>query len=835
MAAAKSSMAGLRVVTAALALVVGTGLSSVALAQICCMDRDSNGQCDAGDDTITCRGRLGLTSPFPIVCMPGAFIECRSVSITAPAMTLPASIRAAAVTLETTASGIDLRGANISVSRLFNLTSAGDVTGDLTTAVHGEAKGRRGPRARITMEAAGNLDLSGAVVVAGRVLSLTSTGGNILATAGDYESTRIITVEAEQGQVDISASTVLAGKQINMRTGLGVTAPGGVLQARGKKGQIDITMSGGTADFTGAVLNADRMVHVEALSQIDQGLNLGSAEVRTFKKGDIVLQSSGTMDVTNSVIESSPLDFSSDVKLEFREPLAGTPASLVSANRPELVSLGLPPAGPEDTAQLVSDPFIIPADIDTITFQYLYLTNEVPPNPTHNDTFVAYLINGTTQQIITLVDTRSELLPALPLTGFGFSNLIFQTASLDVRAVAGTGVPVQLAFAIEDVGDSSAASAVLLDDIAMHDRESRKTFPIARFEGGTLAGFTLSFNLVSDPFGGITRGLGDVDNPPLGNFPGPEDNDFGNDRIYDTVIHAPEGIYMAILSTGSDVVAFVQPPVSGSVVVPCGGSLPCSPTPTVTDTPAPTGTPTDTATVTPTPLATDTPTETPIETATATPTETFLPGVPTFTPTDTATAGPTDTPTETPTEAATAGPTDTPTEGPTDTPSATPTETFLPGVPTFTPTDTAIPAATDTPTETPTETVPAGPSDTPTETPTETPIVLVTDTPTQTPTETPAVLGTDTPTETPTETVPAGPSDTPTETPTETPIVLVTDTPTQTPTDTAGPAATDTPTEAPTDTPVVLVTDTPTPVPTDTPTSVPTDTPTEIPTETPTP
>jgi hypothetical protein len=89
MAAARSSMAVLRIVIGALVLLVGASFSPAALAQTCCMDRDGNGQCDAGDDTIACGRSLNLTSPFPIVCTPGATLDCRSIALTAPAFTLP--------------------------------------------------------------------------------------------------------------------------------------------------------------------------------------------------------------------------------------------------------------------------------------------------------------------------------------------------------------------------------------------------------------------------------------------------------------------------------------------------------------------------------------------------------------------------------------------------------------------------------------------------------------------------------------------------------------------------------------------------------------------------
>jgi cysteine-rich repeat protein len=798
-------------------------------AQTCCVDRDANGACGAGDDVLACTRRLVVDTGFPIVCQPGAQLECRVVSLSGTQLTLAGSIRAASVELTSKTGAIDLRGANISVTGKLSVNSAGDVTTDATTAIQGEIRGRR-LLARISVRATGNIDLGGTPLIAGKRLDLISDAGSVLAAAGDYESGRIVNIEAAGGSIDLTGSVVLADRMISMRTAQGITGGTSVMQARGPKGEIGIDMMGGSADFSGAVLTAGRSVHVTGLQQVDQGINLAGAQVRTFKRGEIGMSSTGTVDVSSSVIEAAPPgSYSANVKLAYREPLAGTPASLIDLSGPELVSLGLPPAGPQDTAELISDPFTVPVGMEELRFQYMYLTDEIPPNLSHNDTFVAYLIAGGEQQIITIVDTRTTLVPALtPLTGLAYTSAFFQPASIDVRALAGTGTPVQVAFAVEDVGDSRGATVALIDDIVLRNRGSGATVPIGRFETGDLTGFTLNLTVVRDPYGGVTRGLGDVDNPPIGNFPGPEDNDVAQNRFFDTAIRAPEGVDMAILGTGTEPAAFTQAAVGnpGSITILCGNGVidggeqcddgnridtdccsnsceiqPCVPTntPTATDTPIlPTETPTDTPTAGG--VATDTPTETPTG-----PTDT-----PTETPTETPT-GPTDTPTNTPTETPT-GPTDTPTDTPTETPTGPPTDT-----PTETPT-----GPTSTPTDTPTETPTSPPTDTPTETPTG-----PTSTPTDTPTDTPVAAATDTPTDTPVAA--------PTDTPTDTPVAAPTDTPTavDTPTDTPTAAATDTPT----DTPVAVATDTPTDTPTavNTPTDTPTETPTETPTDTPTP
>jgi hypothetical protein len=670
MATHRTDAAALAAFACGLALSVLTGLPPRAVAQVCCMDRDANGQCDAGEDTVSCTGRLSLISSYPVICTAGAALNCGTLAITAPQLTLPVSLRASIVKLRSTSGGIDLRGAIVTVRSSLALTSAGTILGDATTAIRGESQGRLS-LSRMTMQAVGDIDLQGATVTAGRSLALKSTGGNVLIGTGYYESGAGLSISALQGAIDASGSTLLADRAIDARAGNGVAAVNSTLQARGTIGKIAVTVTAGSADFTGAYVSGTRSVTVDARSDIDQEVNLDSAQVYTQNRGRIALQSTGTMDVTNSIIQAStPADFRASVMLAFREPLVGTPASLLAAQGPQLVPLGLPPAGPQDTAELISDPFTVPAGFDRLVFQYLFLTNELPAilagSAAHNDTFTAYLINNSTGKIIATADTRvGRLQPALPLSGFSYWSVAFQTRSIDVSQFAGTATPLQVAFSIEDVGDSLGASAVLLDNIALVDFQTGRTVPLGTFESGTLAGFTLTLTPVLDPFGGITQGLGDVDNPPIGNFPGPEDLDFGHNGTFDTAVRAPEGALMVILSTGSEPLQFVQPPPQN----PNSITFIPSPTPTPTVTPIPTDTPIG-------------PTATPIDTATQTPTDTATPGD-TATPTETATVG--DTPTVTPA--------DTPTETPADT--ATPTET---------PTDTATETPTDTPTLTPTNT-----------------------------------------------------------------------------------------------------------------------------------
>src|SRR5262249_755003 len=152
----------------------------------------------------------------------------------------------------------------------------------------------------------GDIDISGTSLLAGKELELLSSTGNVVASSGDYESGRDMSIEASLGQVNIGGSNLLAGRGINLRTGQGVAAAGSIVQARGTKGKINVTMDGGSADFSGAVLTADRLVEIDAQAQTDQGVNLTAAQVRTFAKGNIILQTSGTLDVTNSIIEADP-------------------------------------------------------------------------------------------------------------------------------------------------------------------------------------------------------------------------------------------------------------------------------------------------------------------------------------------------------------------------------------------------------------------------------------------------------------------------------------------------------------------------------------------------
>ncbi len=655
MATRRTGVAALKVLVCGLTWALLWALPSPVFGQVCCLDRDNDGLCGTGDDVIICTGRLVFVSPYPVICTSGAALNCSTIGIAAPQFTLPVSLRAKSVKLRSTAGPIDLRGAAVTIDNKLQLTSAGAILANNTTTVRGEAT-LRPSHALITAGAAGDLDLRGASVITGGSLSFTSTGGNVLMSTGDYQSGRSIDLMAATGQVDVSGSSLLANKSIDVHAGNGVAALTTVAQALGQYGRIKVKMSAGSADFTGGSLIAGRSVAIEGRSAINQGVTLNSTRIYVPQVGGAIsLQSTGTMDVTNSTLQvSTPGDLRARITMTFREPLVGTPAAMTVGQGPQFIPLGLPPAGPQDTAQLVSNPFTVPAGYDRINFEYMFLSNELPPslvgNTTHNDTFVAYLMDST-GRIMAFADTRSlSLQPALPLSGFSYWTTSFQTAGIDVSQIAGTVTPVQVAFSIEDVGDSKGASAVLLDNIILLDSQTGATLPLGTFETGTLSGFTLTLDPILDPFGGIAQSLGDVDNPPIGNFPGPEDFDFAHNGTYDTAVRAPEGVLMAILSTGSEPLKFVQPP-------------PQHPN-SITFIPSPTPTPT----VTPTPSLTPTPTVTPTPSLTLTPSLT-----PTVTPTRTNTAA--NTATSTPTAANTATATSTPTATPTSTPTATPTST----------------------------------------------------------------------------------------------------------------------------------------------------------------
>jgi len=524
--------------------------------------------------------------------------------------------------------------------------------------------------------------------------------------------------------------------------------------------------------------------------------------------GDIRIEASGTLAVSAAAIEAAPPgDYTADVKLKFRSPLVGTPASLIDLDGALYLPMGFPPPGPEDTVELVSRPFTIPPDIDSITFYAMFLTDEIPGDTDHNDTFSAYLVTPDGARLVTTVDVATgRLQPALPLgSGFHYSTNQFAAKRVRVRDLAGTGVLVQLVLSIEDVGDSLGASAVLIDNVALRGQGGRVTIPVSTFESRTFDAFALNLTHVRDPFGAIVRGLGDVDRPPIGNFPGPEDNDFNGNGFPETAVPAPERGFMAVLSTGNEPFLFVQAEPD-TVQAPCGDGV-LEATEECDDGNRVSG---DCCRAT---CELD-PAGTVCDDGNACTTAGTCDG------SGTCSTSPVSCDDGDPCTADSCDP-------------SLGCQHIAVCSPTPTAPRTATPSVTSTPVPTATNT--ASPTVTPTPVPTDTPSPVPTDTPTSLPSDTPTLLPTDTPTSLPTNTPTALPTDTPTSPPTETPTAAATETPTPVPTDTPSPVPTDTPTSLPSDTPTLLPTDTPTALPTDTPTPLATDTPTSLPTDTPTP
>ena len=200
-----------------------------------------------------------------------------------------------------------------------------------------------------------------------------------------------------------------------------------------------------------------------------------------------------------------------------------------------------------------------------LAFTFNFLSNAFPNviDPGFDDIAVALLHpDGTTGQTQVLASVNTSTFS--PADGTGFSGQTgFLTATFDVSSLAGSATPVTLVLSIRDVGDSAIDTAILIDDIRLVDATgSEQPIPQGDFESGDLTPFTVSFTHVNGPIAGVITGLGDVDNLPPDNFPGPEDIDHNGDGLLTTVITPPGGRFMALLSTGTAVLPFITRPPS---------------------------------------------------------------------------------------------------------------------------------------------------------------------------------------------------------------------------------------------------------------------------------
>lgn len=118
------------------------------------------------------------------------------------------------------------------------------------------------------------------------------------------------------------------------------------------------------------------------------------------------------------------------------------------------------------TSTITTEPFALPAGVDTISFEFNFLSNEFPDfiKAGFNDTLVA-TINGTQETVLADVDTSNFI--DITGTGTGFNGMTgFETVELDVSQFVGTG-DLTLEVKIFDEGDAAFDSAVLLDNLEL--------------------------------------------------------------------------------------------------------------------------------------------------------------------------------------------------------------------------------------------------------------------------------------------------------------------------------------------------------------------------------
>jgi hypothetical protein len=217
----------------------------------------------------------------------------------------------------------------------------------------------------------------------------------------------------------------------------------------------------------------------------------------------------------------------------------------------------------EEAVVLRSDAFQIPAGIDSLVFDFNFLSNEFPNfvGGRFNDTSFALvradsstvetrvLANVNTATFIDVRDAESGVSPA------GFNGQTdFLTATFDVSSLAGSNMSVVLEISVRDVGDNIIDSALLLDNIRLvnNDTGNVQAIPNGNFEAGNFTGFTVTFtdvsNTIAPPTAGVITGLGTVDSDGGG--------------LSTTVIGPPQGNFMAFLATGADALDFIAIPPS---------------------------------------------------------------------------------------------------------------------------------------------------------------------------------------------------------------------------------------------------------------------------------
>jgi hypothetical protein len=210
----------------------------------------------------------------------------------------------------------------------------------------------------------------------------------------------------------------------------------------------------------------------------------------------------------------------------------------------------------EEAVILRSDAFQIPAGIDTLVFDFNFLSDEFPEfvGQAFNDTsFALVRANGNTVETRVLANVNTAMFSEV--SGAGFDGQTgFLTATFDVSSLAGGDVSVVLEISVRDVGDSAVDSALLLDNIRLVDTDTGniQTILNGNFEAGNFNNFTVMFTDVSDtlapPTAGVITGLGLVNG--------------GGSGLSTTVIGPPQGNFMGYLATGTEALAFIASPPS---------------------------------------------------------------------------------------------------------------------------------------------------------------------------------------------------------------------------------------------------------------------------------
>ncbi len=119
------------------------------------------------------------------------------------------------------------------------------------------------------------------------------------------------------------------------------------------------------------------------------------------------------------------------------------------------------------TSTLTTEPFVVTAGLDTISFAFNFLTNEATTGTNvFDDTANAIISGALTKQTFLLASVNSStFVDADPTTGFNMQTG-FENIQLDASAFVGIA-DVTLEFQVFDVGDTVVDSAILIDNLVL--------------------------------------------------------------------------------------------------------------------------------------------------------------------------------------------------------------------------------------------------------------------------------------------------------------------------------------------------------------------------------